>query len=172
MTKVLFNPPRYFLIFFYPCHDTIVISWSFMNLSSICFGVNDMNTTITPCVNKQYCSEMFMEETGEQCTVVFALIVITPTPPRFRNDLCKGDSTLFSRFLYGNILSRAVSSRVVLILMTLCSSSTLALLCVLRLPIRIIPHPNAMIESCDKQALLLFPILKGSSHKIIIRKNG
>jgi hypothetical protein len=128
---------------------TLVIFLLFMKLSSICIGVNDMNT-ITPCVNIHYCSGMFMEETGEQCTVVFALIVLEPasdclcvwgegdivinTPtPRVRNNLCKGDSTLFSRFLYGNILSRAVSSRFVLIFMTLCSSSTLALLCVLRL---------------------------------------
>jgi hypothetical protein len=50
-----------------------------------------------------------MEEPGEQCTVVFALIVTelastcvgvssTPPPPpnRFRNSLCKDDSALFS----------------------------------------------------------------------------
>ncbi len=49
-----------------------------------------------------------MEETGEQCIVVFELIV-TPPPPthtpirnrnRFRNNLCKDDSALFSRFLH------------------------------------------------------------------------
>jgi hypothetical protein len=60
-----------------------------------------------------------MEEPGEHCTVVFALIVtelagecvgvgvgsfLTPPPPhttsRFRNTLCKDDSALFSRFLH------------------------------------------------------------------------
>ncbi len=115
MTKVLFNPPRYFFYFFIHVM-TLVISWLFMNLSSICFGVNDMNT-ITPCVNIHYCSGIFMEETGEQCTVVFALIVMEPasdclcvwgdfvinTPTtRVRNNLCKGDSTLFSRCIYGD----------------------------------------------------------------------
>ncbi len=61
----------------------------------------------------------WMEEPGEQCTVVFALIVteqategvfreggglLQPSPPppstRFRNNLCKDDSALFSRFLH------------------------------------------------------------------------
>jgi hypothetical protein len=58
------------------------------------------------------------EEPGEQCTVVFALIVtepscecdvgwwrvaIPPLPPtiQFPNNLCKDDSTLFSMFLHG-----------------------------------------------------------------------
>ncbi len=54
-----------------------------------------------------------MEEPGEQCTVVFALIVLEPASEsvyvgllhplptsRFRNNLCKDDSGLFSRFLH------------------------------------------------------------------------
>jgi hypothetical protein len=53
-----------------------------------------------------------MEEPGEQCTVVFALIVTelasggggaaTTSPPtsQFRFHSCKDDSALFSRFLY------------------------------------------------------------------------
>ncbi len=60
------------------------------------------------------------EEPGEQCTVVFALIVkepiservegfdAPPPPPRpvtptsrFRNNLRKDDSTMFSGFLHG-----------------------------------------------------------------------
>jgi hypothetical protein len=44
-----------------------------------------------------------MEELGEQCTVVFALIVTEPASycvfSRFRNNLCKDDSALFSRLL-------------------------------------------------------------------------
>jgi hypothetical protein len=61
-----------------------------------------------------------MKEFGKQCTVVFALIATElasecvwrgagglpqpPPPPtsRFRNNLCKDDSALFSRLLQGN----------------------------------------------------------------------
>ncbi len=47
-----------------------------------------------------------MEESGEQRTVVFALIVAEPASElcvcsRFHNNLCKDDSALFSRFLHG-----------------------------------------------------------------------
>jgi hypothetical protein len=61
---------------------------------------------------------LFTEDPGEQCTVVFALIVTepasecvckgggaTPPPPtsRFLNILCKDDSAMFSRFLHGAV---------------------------------------------------------------------
>jgi hypothetical protein len=55
----------------------------------------------------------YMDESGEQCTIVFALIVAQPasecvcrggggaTPSRFRNNFCKDDSALFFIFLHG-----------------------------------------------------------------------
>ncbi len=55
-----------------------------------------------------------IEETGEQCAVVFALIFTEPASDYvcvevvgvaapFRNNLCKDDSALFSRFLHGTL---------------------------------------------------------------------
>jgi hypothetical protein len=64
-----------------------------------------------------------MEDPGEQCTVVFALIVpgpssecvctvyggsgcrccLPPPPRRFCNNLCKEDSEVFSRFLHASM---------------------------------------------------------------------
>jgi hypothetical protein len=55
--------------------------------------------------NSEGMRDVGMDESGEQSPVVFAVIVTEPASEcvwsRFRDNLCKDDSALFSRYLHG-----------------------------------------------------------------------